>query len=142
MYFLLGLCCCFVKCNSCFFLLGQACHHIESLWVSSQESIVESQFGFSTFHSDASISSLNILATPLGNQSVGESLSCLQGYTMTSKKQVKIMFIQQHKVTRVQLHKMTNPSILKLTRRMLIIHSLLFLKCYKECSKQIGRAHV
>ena len=54
---------------------------------------------------------------------------------MTDKKQVKLMFIQQHKVTRVQLHKMTNPSILKLTRRMLIIHSLLFLKCYKECSK-------
>ena len=54
---------------------------------------------------------------------------------MTGKKQVKIMFIQQHKVTRVQLHKMSNPSSLNLIRRMLIIHSLLFLKCYKECSK-------
>ena len=31
---------------------------------------------------------------------------------MTGKKQVKIMFIQQHKVTRIQLHKMTNLSIL------------------------------
>ena len=58
-YFLLDLCCCFVKCSSCFFLLGQACHHTESLWVSSQEPIVESQFGFPTFHSEASISSLN-----------------------------------------------------------------------------------
>ena len=61
MYFLLGLCCCFVKCSSCFFLLGQACHHTESLQVSSQEPIVESRFGFPTFHSEASKSSLNRL---------------------------------------------------------------------------------
>ena len=45
------------------------------------------------------------------------------------------MFIQQHKATKVQLHKMTNPNSLELTRRMLIIHTLLFLKCYKGCSK-------
>ena len=78
---------------------------------------------------------INILVTTLGNQSIGESLSCLQGCTIAGKKQVKIMFIQQHKATRVQLHKMTNLNRLELTRRMLIIHTLLLLKCCKECSK-------
>ena len=132
--FSLGFCCCFVMCNL-YFLLGQAllshrkplgtisrAHSRVSTWLPN---ILDRGINFH----------LDILVTPMGSQSIGESLSCLQGCATANKKQVKTMFIQQHRATKVQLHKMTNPSISRLTRRMLIIRSLLFLKRYKECSK-------